>query len=76
MLKWQELASANPNLFMDGDYLDECMLLVQYYDAVHQQNSRSLPPAFPLKDVWDTHVAEQSEAKRTFLIETKARQLQ
>lgn len=76
MQKWQELAKANPNLFMDGDYLDECMLLVQYYDAVHQQNNRSLPATFPLKEIWDANVFEQSEAKRTFLIETKARQVQ
>jgi hypothetical protein len=61
---------------MDGDYLDECMLLVQYYDAVHQQNNRSLPATFPLKEIWDANVFEQSEAKRTFLIETKARQVQ
>ncbi|MEY2726016.1 MAG: hypothetical protein RLZZ458_1883, partial [Planctomycetota bacterium] len=53
-----------------------CMLLVQYFDAVHQQNGRNLPAEYPLKEVWDANVFEQADAKRTFLIETKSRQLQ
>lgn len=76
MLKWQGLLATHPGLFYDGDYLDQCMLLVQYFDAVHQQNGRNLPTDYPLKDVWDANVYEQSEAKRTFLIETKSRKVQ
>ena len=76
MQKWKELSVAHPGLFLDGDYLDQCMLLVQYFDAVHQQNGRNLPAEYPLKEVWDANVFEQADAKRTFLIETKSRQLQ
>ncbi len=75
MSQWAALAEKQPNMFYGGDYIDDCILIVQYYRAVFQQNGRNLPPEFPLKSVWDANAFRQADAERTFLIETRSRQL-
>lgn len=75
MQQWSAIAQAKPHLFYDGDYIDDCTLIVQYYRAVHQQNGKELPEEYPLQTIWDNNESRHAEAERTFLIETRSRAL-
>ncbi len=73
--QWAELEQKYSHMFFDGDYVDQCLLVVQYWLVVHQQNSREVPKEFPLKKIWDSHDISRPDAERTFLMETRNRQI-
>lgn len=73
--QWAELQQKYSHMFYDGDYVDQCMLAVQYWLAVHQQNSREVPKEYPLKALWDANENSRPDAERTFLMETRNRKV-
>ena len=75
MSQWAKLAEKYPNMFIDGDNVEDCLLLVQYYRVVCQLNGRNMPDAYPLKDVWDRNPSRHADAERNFLIETRLRSM-
>ncbi|MFO1001205.1 MAG: hypothetical protein U0936_12745 [Planctomycetaceae bacterium] len=75
MQRWLEAKQKFPTMFEDGRYIDEAMLIVQYWQAIHQQNARPLPDDYPLKTLWIENVGKQSEVDREFQMETRGRQL-
>ncbi len=62
-------------MYEDGRYVDEAMLIVQYWQAIHQQNARPVPEDYPLKTLWVENSGKQSEMEREFQIETRGRKL-
>lgn len=74
MTQWAKLAEKYPNMFIDGDNVEDCLLLVQYYRVVCQLNGRNMPDSYPLKDIWDKHPSRHPDAERNFLIETRLQQ--
>ena len=75
MEQWAKIIKLKPELFYDGDYVDDCVLIVQYYKAVNALNSRPLPEEYPLKQIYDANESRHSDAANTFEKETQSRQL-
>jgi hypothetical protein len=74
MTQWAKLAEKYPNMFIDGDNVEDCLLLIQYYRVVCQLNLRNMPDTYPLKDIWDKNPSRHPDAERNFLIETRLQQ--
>jgi hypothetical protein len=78
MNQWVALSTKDPkvqHLFEQDQYLNEAMLIVQYWLAVHQQNGKTPPQDYPLKAVRDAHPDMHTETERTFLMETRSRRV-
>jgi hypothetical protein len=78
MNQWVALSTKDPkvqHLFEQDQYLNEAMLIVQYWLAVHQQNGKTPPEDYPLKAVRDAHPDMHTETERTFLMETRSRRV-
>jgi hypothetical protein len=75
MQKWLEAAEKFPDMFQDTRYIEEALLIVQYWQAVHQQNAKPIPTEYPLKAVWDGNSGQHLEMEREFLRETRSRRL-
>jgi hypothetical protein len=75
MTKWVELKQKYPVMFEDSRYVEEALLIVQYWQAVHQLNGKTPPGEYTLKALWDQNEPKHLEMQREFLIETRSRQL-
>lgn len=73
MEQWVAASKKYPDVFADGRYIEEALLIVQYFQAVHQQNAKPVPVEYLLKSVWDENAGKHLEVEREFLIETRSR---
>lgn len=72
MQKWDKVRSTYPQMMVDNEsYLEECMLLVYYWQTVHQYNVKTPPEDFPLRDIWVANADMRTEIQRLFLIENR-----
>ena len=62
-------------MYQQDLYIEQALLIVQYWQAVHQQNGKEVPADYPLKGVWDKHPDKHMEIERQFLTETRLRKL-
>ncbi|MFN9720371.1 MAG: hypothetical protein ACK58L_16865 [Planctomycetota bacterium] len=72
MAKWMDIRSKTPQMFDDGSYLEEGMLMVQYWIAVHQLNQQTVPGDHPMKQLWDANPSLHNQAQGDFQTETRA----
>ncbi len=75
MKKWLEVAQKYPVMFEDSRYIEEGLLIVQYYQAIHQQNAKPVSDDYSLKAIWDSNSSQHLEIEREFLIETRSRKI-
>ena len=76
MQQWLAAKEKYPVMYEDGRYTDEALLIVQYWQAIHQQNAKPVPAEYPLKSLWEGIGAnKQLEMEREFLRETRSRRL-
>jgi hypothetical protein len=75
MDRWVELSKKYPDMFADARYVEEALLIVQYWQAVHQLNGKALPADYTLKTLWDANSDKHLEMQREFLIQTRSRKL-
>ena len=75
MTQWLELSTKYENMYQQDQYIEQALLIVQYWQAVHQQNGKEVPADYPLKGVWDKHPDKHMEMERQFLTETRLRKL-
>ena len=73
MSKWLDVAKKYPVMFEDSRYVEEGLLMVRFYHAIHQQNAKPIPDDYPLKSIWDSNSSLQLELEREFLLETRSR---
>ncbi|MCA9012284.1 MAG: hypothetical protein KDB01_21180 [Planctomycetaceae bacterium] len=74
MDRWVEAAAKYPRLFNDFEsYLEEALLSVRYWKAVHQNNGTTEAADYPLKSLWEMHPEMHLEIDRQFLIESRSR---
>jgi hypothetical protein len=73
MAKWLQVREKYPTMFEEGRYIDDALLIVQYWNAVHQQNGKPIPDDYPLKAVWDANGSQHMEMERQFLMETRSK---
>ncbi len=72
MEKWIALRAKSPEMFEEGSYLEEGMLMVQYWIAVHQLNQKTVPADHPMKQLWDANPGRHNQAQSDFQMETRA----
>lgn len=75
MTQWVELSKKYENMYQQDQYISEALLIVQYWQAVHQQNGKDIPADYLLKGEWDKHPEKHMEMEREFLTETRSRKL-
>ncbi len=51
MQRWLEAKQKFPTMYEDGRYVDEALLIVQYWHAIQQQNARAIPDNIHSKPV-------------------------
>ena len=75
MTQWRELSTRKDfaDLYSQDQYIREALLIVQYWQAVHQQNGKDVPADYTLKAEWDKHPEQHMEMERQFLTETRSR---
>ena len=74
MDRWVEASVKYPKLFGDFElYLEEAMLTVRYWKAVHQNNGTTEAADYPLKAIWESNTAQHLTIDRQFLIESRSR---
>lgn len=65
MRKYEKLLEEFPNLRSEDESLDEALIALHFWhdlwDLVHE--GEELPADYPLKDVWDEHVARRERTK-------------
>lgn len=74
MTRWLEASQKYPKLFVDfSSSLEEALLTVRYWQAVHQ-NSGTTPAAdYPLKSLWDASGEMHMDIDRLFQTESRSR---
>jgi len=75
MTRWLAARDKYPVMFEDGRYVEEALLVVQYWQAIHQQNAKPVPTEYPLKSLWESNADKHLEMEREFLRETRSRKL-
>lgn len=74
MNRWLEASAKYPKFFTDNSsYLEEAMLTVRYWKAVHQNNGTTEATDYPLKAVWESHPDTHLEIDGLFLRESRSR---
>jgi hypothetical protein len=76
MQRWLEARQKFSTMYEDGRYVEEAMLIVKYWQAIHQQNARPIPDDYPLKSLWADNSYKYSEIDREFQLETRGRKLE
>ena len=76
MQRWLEAKQEFSTMYEDSRYVDEALLIVQYWQAIHQQNARPIPDEYPLKSLWVENSGKHLETEREFQRETRGRKLQ
>jgi hypothetical protein len=79
MRQWLALAQKDETLrhkYEEDEYVSEALLMVQFWLAIHQQNGKTPPEDFPLKQLWDRNPDKHLEMERSFLIETRSRKIE
>lgn len=72
MSKWMAVREKHPAMFEEGSYLEEGLLMVQYWIAVHQLNEKQVQGDHPMKLLYDANPGRQSQVERDFSMETRA----
>jgi hypothetical protein len=75
MQLWLVAKEKYPVMYEDGRYIEEALLIVQYWQAIHQQNAKPVPAEYPLKSLWEGNADKHLEMEREFLRETRSRRL-
>ena len=75
MQQWLTAKEKYPVMYEDGRYIEEALLIVQYWQAIHQQNAKPVPAEYPLKALWEGSADKHLEMEREFLRETRSRRL-
>ncbi|MCA9036764.1 MAG: hypothetical protein KDA91_16635 [Planctomycetaceae bacterium] len=71
MSKWVRVFQKYPNMLIDNEsYIEEAMLAVYYWRAVHDTNGKTPPDDYPLREIWDANPDRKSEVQREFLMDT------
>lgn len=72
MDRWVEARDKHAEMFEDGRYIEEALLMVQYWQAVHKLNNKPVPADYPLKKLWEDHADQHLDIERQFLRETRS----
>lgn len=72
MVQWKAVGEKYPLQLVDNSsYIEECMLIVYYWQTVHSFNGKTPPDDFLLKPIWEAHADMRPEIQRLFLIENQ-----
>jgi hypothetical protein len=71
MMKWKAVREKYPSLMIDNDsYIEECMLVVYYWETVYKYNGKTPPDDYVLRDIWEANPGRRPDIQQQFLIET------
>jgi len=73
MVKWKAIIDHEKygELMIDNEsYIDECMLIVYYWETVHKYNVKTPPQDFVLRELWEANQIRRPDIEKQFLIET------
>ena len=74
MTRCIEAAAKYPKFFIDNSsYLEEALLTVRYWKAVHLNNGTTEAADYPLKALWEGNAGMHLEIERQFLTESRSR---
>jgi len=73
MRDWQQALTKYERFYADNtSYLEEAMLVVRYWQAVHLLNGKPVATDYPLKNVWENNGDQHLAIDHLFLMETRS----
>jgi hypothetical protein len=75
MAKWLDVRSKNPAMFEVGSFLEEGMLMVQYWLAIHQLNETNPQLDHPMRQIWEANPTLHNQTATEFYSETRSMNL-
>ncbi len=71
MEKWVAVFNRYPNMVADNEtYLEEALLTVYYWQAVHETNGKTPAQEYPLRRLWEANADRRGDVQREFLMDT------
>lgn len=71
MNRWVEVFSRFPKMVVDNEaYVEDALLAVFYWQAVHETNGKTPPAEFTLRPLWDMKSDLRADVQREFLLDT------